>query len=105
MGRTYITYSSIAAFMDGAKPGSVEEREYDKKEGAFGRMPIVIHLGDFLQKKPIGGNSISLIEDLRERERKNKMPKDYPPEYQMAMKVSANRKGQTSASSSKRPTA
>ena len=27
---------------------SVEECEYDKLQGAFGRMPIVIHLGDFL---------------------------------------------------------
>ena len=69
------------------KRWSVQERGYDKKEGAFGRMPIVIHLGDFLQKKPIGGPSVSLIEDLRERERKNTMPKDYAPEYQMAMKL------------------
>ena len=30
---------------------SVEESEYDKLQGAFGRMPIMIHLGDFLQKK------------------------------------------------------
>ena len=32
----------------------VKESEYDKLGGSFGRMPIVIHLGDFLQKKPIG---------------------------------------------------
>ena len=28
------------------------ERLYDKLEGAFGRMPIVIHLGDFLKLRP-----------------------------------------------------
>ena len=54
---------------------------------AFGRMPIVIHLGDFLQKKPIGGHSISLIDDLKERERSNKLPEDFPAEFQQAMKV------------------
>ena len=37
---------------------NVQESEYDKPRAAFGRMPIVIHLGDFLQKKPIGGASI-----------------------------------------------
>ena len=45
----------------------VQESEYDKLSSAFGRMPIVIHLGDFLQKNPIGGHSISLIDDLKER--------------------------------------
>ena len=33
------------------KRWSVQECEYDKLSSAFGRMPIVIHLGDFLQKK------------------------------------------------------
>ena len=66
---------------------SIQESEYDKLESAFGRMPIVIHLGDFLQKKPIGGHSISLIDDLKERERNKKMPENFPPEYQMAMKL------------------
>ena len=50
-------------------------------------MPIVIQLGDFLQKKPIGGYSISLIDDLKERERIGKLPKNFAPEYQMAMKL------------------
>ena len=68
----------------------VKESEYDKPQGAFGRMPIVIHLGDFLQKKPIGGASISLIDDLKERERNGKLPENYPPEYQMAMKLFCN---------------
>ena len=69
------------------KRWSVQECEYDKLSSAFGRMPIVIHLGDFLQKKPIGGHSTSLIDDLKERERMDKMPENYPPEYQMAMKL------------------
>ena len=66
---------------------NVLESEYDKLQGAFGRMPILIHLGDFLQKKPIGGHSISLIDDLKERERSGKLPENFPPEYQMAMKL------------------
>ena len=66
---------------------NVNESEYDKRQGAFGRMPVVIHLGDFLQKKPIGGHSISLIDDLKERERTGKLPENFPAEYQMAMKL------------------
>ena len=66
---------------------NVPESEYDKLQGAFGRMPIVLHLGDFLQKKPIGGYSILLIDDLKERERAGKLPENFPPEYQMAMKL------------------
>jgi hypothetical protein len=66
---------------------SVEECEYDKLQGAFGRMPIVIHLGDFLQKKLIGGHSISLVDDLKERERRGTLPENFAPEYQMAMKL------------------
>ena len=66
---------------------NVNESDYDKAQGAFGRMPIVIHLGDFLQKKPIGGHSTSLIDDLVERERNGKLPEGFPPEYQMAMKL------------------
>jgi hypothetical protein len=65
----------------------VKESEYDKLQGAFGRMPIVIHLGDFLQKKPIGGYSVSLIDDLNERERSDKFPENFAPEYQAAMKL------------------
>jgi hypothetical protein len=38
----------------------VKEDEYDKLNGAFGRIPIVIHVGDFLQLNPTGTN-LSLI--------------------------------------------
>jgi hypothetical protein len=38
----------------------VKEDEYDKLNGAFGRIPLVIHVGDFLQLNPTGTN-LSLI--------------------------------------------
>jgi hypothetical protein len=38
----------------------VKEDEYDKLNGAFGRIPMVIHVGDFLQLNPTGTN-LSLI--------------------------------------------
>ena len=63
----------------------VKECEYDKTTCAFGRMPIVLHLGDFLQKKPVA--SFSLIENLKERERLGLLAEDFPPEFQMAMKL------------------
>ena len=69
---------------------NVKESEHDELHGAFGRMPMVLHLGDFLQKKPIGGASVSLINDLKERERNGKLPDSYPPEYHMAMKLFCN---------------
>ena len=59
---------------------NVSEAEYDKLNGAFGRMPIVIHLGDFLQKKLVGG-SYSLIEDINALDARNAFPTDYPPEW------------------------
>ena len=45
----------------------VQESEYDKLQGAFGRMPIVIQLGDFLQLKPTA-SSVSLITDPKDFE-------------------------------------
>ena len=66
---------------------SLQECEYDKQQGAFGRMPLAIHLRDFLQKKPIGGHSISLVDDLKERERNGTLPENFAPAYQMAMKL------------------
>ena len=69
------------------KRWNIEEHEYDKLKSAFDRMPIVIHLGDFLQKRPIGGFSLSLIDDLEQLERKHKLPDSYPAEYQSAMKL------------------
>jgi len=39
-----------------------EERSYAKLDSAFGRMPLVIHLGDFLQLRPTAG--LSLLQDM-----------------------------------------
>ena len=64
----------------------VAEAEYDKISGAFGRMPLVIHLGDFLQLKPTG-SSVSLITDPLELE---KHCESYPAEFQQAMKLFCN---------------
>jgi hypothetical protein len=61
----------------------VGEAEYDKLKGAFGRMPIVIHLGDFLQLKPTGCG-LSLIATLKDMEASGE---DIPAEYQSAMKL------------------
>jgi hypothetical protein len=59
----------------------VSEPLYDKLEGAFGRMPIVIYLGDFLQLRPTA--SLSLLDNL------TLLPhnKDVPAEHQWAMKL------------------
>ena len=58
-------YNMVAyrAFLGRREAWEVDECDYDKQHAAFGRMPIVIHLGDFLQLKPIGC-SISLIKVL-----------------------------------------
>ena len=58
---------------------AVCERNYDKLEGAFGRMPIVIFLGDFLQLRPTA--AMSLLDDM------SKTARDVPPEFQMASKL------------------
>lgn len=57
----------------------VQEPMYDKHSGAFGRMPIVIFLGDFLQLRPTA--AMSLLDDLSDAGR------DVPPEFQMASKL------------------
>ena len=62
----------------------VPEPDYMTQKGAFGRMPLVIMLGDFLQLKPTG-TGISLLSDLRAMESAG--GDDGPPaEHQQAMK-------------------
>ena len=61
----------------------VQESEYDKLSGEFGGMPIIIHLGDFLQLKPTG-SSVSLVTDPQELE---KHYESYPAEFQQSMKL------------------
>ena len=51
------------SFLGRAETWEVQEVDYGHLAGAFGGMPIVIHLGDFLQLKPTAG--ISLLADLR----------------------------------------
>ena len=63
----------------------VAEYDYDKLAGAFGRMPLVIHLGDFLQLKPTGGSGLSLLSNLRELSTKSDV--QIPSEHQMGMKL------------------
>ena len=61
----------------------VGEPEYDKRKGAFGRMPLVLHLGDFLQLKPTG-SAVSIIASLEELQSRGEL-KGYPAEWQQAM--------------------
>ena len=60
---------------------------YDRPGNAFGRMPIVIKLGDFLQKKPVG-SKISLITDLSQLEAQDDV--DVAVEVQQSMKLFIN---------------
>ena len=64
------------SFHGRSRAWEVSESMYDKPSGAFGRMPIVIHLGDFLQLKPTNG--LSLLENLRKLEAEGKL-QDFPP--------------------------
>ena len=63
---------------------NVPEGDYMTRKGAFGRMPLVIMLGDFLQLRPTG-TGISLLSDLQALE--TAAGDDGPPaEHQQAMK-------------------
>ena len=56
----------------------VPESHYDKLQGAFGRIPLVIHLGDFLQLRPT--SAFSLLDNFSTMV----TDKDVPAEHQMA---------------------
>ena len=66
------------------KQFQVPELDYMKAASAFGRMPIVIYLGDFLQLKPTG-TGLSLLSDLRTLAGLDRAEK-LPAEHQQAMK-------------------
>jgi len=70
------------SFLGRRERWDLPESEYNRLSGAFGRMPIVIHLGDFLQLKPTG-SGMSLITNLEE------IPQHWevPAEHQSAMKL------------------
>ena len=81
-------YNMLAfrSYMGRKAEWGAEEREYDQVGGAFGRMPIVIHLGDFLQLKPTGGK-VSLISSFEELAAAGI---NLAPEYQAVMKLFCN---------------
>ena len=60
-------YNMVAyrSFLGRADRCGAEEQTYDQLSGAFGNMPIVIQLGDFLQLKPTAAKA-SLISDFKE---------------------------------------
>ena len=61
-----------------------QERYYVKKPCAFGRIPLVLHLGDFLQLRPTA--AMSLLTDLTALP-PTREDKDVPAEYQDAAKL------------------
>ena len=71
------------SFLGRAERWEVEEKDYDELRGAFGRMPIVIHLGDFLQLKPTG-SGVSLIANFDELATRGI---ELAVEFQSAMKL------------------
>ena len=71
------------SYLGRAEQWEIEEQDYDQLHTAVGRMPIVIHLGDFLQLKPTG-NGISLIANFHELA---EMGVELPVEFQSVMKL------------------
>ena len=64
----------------------VDPHTYTKTGCAFGRVPIVLHLGDFLQLRPTG--QLSLVDDLNKKDDDGTfVHRDVPPEIQHAQKV------------------
>ena len=78
-------YNMVAyrAYLGRFERWEVQESDYDKLRGAFGRMPIVIHLGDFLQLKPTGCSGVSLISDFDDLAARGVQ---LAPEFQAVMK-------------------
>jgi len=61
-----------------------QERLYTQPKCAFGRMPLKLHVGDFLQIRPTG--AMSLLTDMDALTDKTE-DKQIPPEYQNAAKL------------------
>ena len=67
----------------------VDPQTYSRIGHAFGRVPIVLHLGDFLQLRPTA--QLSLIDDLTLKDEDgNSVRCSIPPEVQHAQRVFAN---------------
>ena len=62
----------------------MQERHYVQRKWAFGRMPLKIHLGDFLQLRPTA--AMSLLTDMTALAHKLE-EKQVPAEYQDAAKL------------------
>ena len=79
-------YNMVAyrAYLGRFERREVQECEYDTLRAAFGRMPIVIHLGDFLQLKPTGCSGVSLLSDFGDLAARSVQ---LAPEFQAAMKL------------------
>ena len=65
---------------------SLQEANYQKPSCAFGCVPIVIYLGDFLQLKPTGSGR-SLLSDLRQMAAADSRREGPPVEHQQAMRA------------------
>ncbi|CAE7839254.1 PIF7 [Symbiodinium sp. CCMP2592] len=67
----------------------VNPQTYTRIGRVFGRVPIVLHLGDFLQLRPTA--QLSLLDDLKARDEDGRLlHSDVPPEVQHAQQVFAN---------------
>ena len=69
------------AFHGRAANFEVPEAQYDKLQGAFGRVPLLLHLGDFLQLRPT--KNFSLLDNFA----MVAANRDVPAEHQMAAKL------------------
>ena len=69
-----------------ARRWGVDVTRYDMPGNAFGRVPIVIKLGDFLQKKPVG-SKISLVTDVSRLSVEVQQKLELPVEAQQSMKL------------------
>ena len=65
----------------------VDQERWRDRSCLFGRMPIVIHLGDFLHPKPGGHANMSLVTNMLELERESLDGNGPNVEYQEAMRV------------------
>ena len=70
---------------------NLQEANYQKPCCAFGRVPIVIYLGDFLQLKPTGSGR-SLLSDLRQMAAADSRKEGPPVEHQQVMNSFCNTK-------------
>ena len=78
---------SFRAMHGRSKTHDVSEATYKREHHHFGRVPIVIHLGDFLQLRPTG--NIGLVHDVNAKNDDGSFKQPEPPtlEIQHALRV------------------